>query len=165
LADSAGVSEYAGDGPRHVVDKDRLEAGIAANQRYYWEKAGKVSDRSKEGVARAEHGARADDCGLREVLPDHLFAASTGTDVRRTRTRIGADTRYKHKTGDTRGDSLPCHRFSPSDVHCLESRIALLDIGRDRVDDRVGPSYRVGHRYRVTHIGGNDSHQIETDRS
>jgi len=38
----------------------------------------------------------------------------------------------------------PVPRFSASYVHGLESRITLLDIGRDRVDDRVGPGYRVG---------------------
>jgi hypothetical protein len=69
-----------------------------------------------------------------------MFAASSGTDVRRLGARIGADARNKHETSDTRSRSLPCYRFSPPYVHGLESRITLLNIGRDRVDDRVGPS-------------------------
>ena len=38
---------------------------------------------AEQCVARAEHGARADDRSLRKRLLDHLFAASSSTDVRR----------------------------------------------------------------------------------
>jgi hypothetical protein len=38
-------------------------------------------------------------------------------------------------------------------VHGLERYAARLDIGRNRIDDRVGPGDRAGDRGSVTHVG------------
>jgi hypothetical protein len=49
-------------------------------------------------------------------------------------------------------------------VHGLEGHAILLDIGRDRVDDGVGPLNGCGDRGFVAHIGGDDRDPVETDR-
>src|SRR5271167_3657746 len=42
---------------------------------------------------------------------------------------------------------------------------ALLDIGRDRVDDGIGSRDGGGDRGLIAHIGGNDRDPIDTNRS
>ena len=83
-ADGCGVGEYADDSLRHVFHKDWLQSGTAAgDQRQYRQPSGKLGECAEQCVARAKHGARADDRSLRKSLLDHLFAASSSTDVRR----------------------------------------------------------------------------------
>lgn len=82
-ADGSGVGEYAGDSLRHVFHKDWLQSGVAAaNQRQHRKQPGEVGERAEQGVAWTEHGAWANNRSSRKLLPDHLFAASSSTDVR-----------------------------------------------------------------------------------
>jgi hypothetical protein len=57
------------------------------------------------------------------------------------------------ETGNASGARLSRYRLGPTYVHGLEGHAAPLDIGRDRVDDGVGPGKSGGNRGWVAHIG------------
>ena len=50
---------------------------------------------------------------------------------------IRADAGDKDEAGDASGARLSRYRLGPKYVHGLEGHSALLDIGRDRIDDGV----------------------------
>ena len=50
-------------------------------------------------------------------------------------------------------------------MHGLEGHAALLDIGRDRVDDGVGPGDGGGDRGLVAHVGAEDCDPIQARRA
>ena len=101
----------------------------AADQRQYRQQSGKLGECAEQCVARAKHGARADDRGFRKRLLDHLFAASSSADVRRPGIWIGADAGDMHEAGDAGRDCLPRYGLGPLHVHGLEGQATLLDIG------------------------------------
>jgi hypothetical protein len=149
------VGEHAGDGLRHVLHIDRLQAGAAAaDQRQDWEQPGKVGKRPQQGVARTEQGARADDGGVRKRLLNHQFAAPARADVRGSRLGICADAGDEHEASNSGRGGLSRYRLGALLVHGLERHTALLDIGRDRVYDGISSGDGCGDRGLVAHVGG-----------
>ena len=53
----------------------------------------------------------------------------------------------------------------PLYVHSLEGHPTLLNVGRDRVDDGVGPRNGSGNGRPVAHIGRDERDQVGTERS
>jgi hypothetical protein len=93
---------------------------------------------------------------IRKRLLDCEFAAPPRTDVRRPRLGIGADAGDEHEASDAELDRLPRHNLGALHVHGLEGHATLLDIGRDRIDDGVGPGNCGGDRCLVAHIGADE---------
>ena len=160
------VGEHAGDGLRHILHIDRLQAGAAAaDQRQRREQSGKVGERPEQGVARTEHGAWADDGGARKRLLDHQFAAPARADVRRSRLGICTDAGDEHEASNSGRGGLSRYRLGALLVHGLEGHTALLDIGRDRVYDGISSGDGCGDRGLVAHVGGEQRDLVQSRRA
>src|SRR2546425_5430266 len=102
--------------------------------------------------------------GALERLSDYELAATARPDVRRPRLRIGADPGDEHEPRDAGASRLLREPLGAFLVHRPESHAGLLDIGRDGVDDGVGPGHGGGDRGLVAHVGAQDRDTLQISR-
>ncbi len=85
--------------------------------------------------------------------------------IRRPRPGIGADAGDEDEARDAGRHRLPRYCLGAVLVHGLEGHAALLDIGRDRVDDGVGPGDGRRDRGLVAHVDANDRDPAHAGRT
>jgi hypothetical protein len=157
-----GIDEDAGNSFRHVLHINRLQPRVAAaDKRDHREQPREMGERTEQRIAGSEHRTRADDSRTRKRFLDQPFAAPARANVRRNGRGIGADAGDENEASDTGSSRLARKRLRALLVHGLERYAARLDIGRDRIDDRVGPDDSTGDRASVTHVSAEDCDPVQ----
>ena len=137
----------------HVLDVDRLEAGLRSDQRQDGHEAGHGAQTVEEAVVGAEDDRGTQDDGVGEGPAHRRLAAPLGGGIEAVAPRVGADGGDVDEAGDPFLGADPGDPAGAFVHHRLEGLPAGLGHDADAVDDRRGPGDGSARRGLVADVG------------